>query len=222
MASSSRSSSCATTPGSWPFSSIPNFNRSRPGPTRSSAISWPRRCSGGRRAVREPSRRRPWPPRARARAVGPPRPGEQAMVIVARDFKTRAGSRSRSGRDHRGGPPGRWPAERSPNDDWVGPAFWDIQLNGRWGYSFSSPDLTVEQCGDRPRPGDTRHSAALPTLITAPPGQMLHACGPSRRPAKRIRRRPGRSWDPPGGAVPVGPRGLSGRPSGRCPSRSRH
>jgi N-acetylglucosamine-6-phosphate deacetylase len=37
------------------------------------------------------------------------------------------------------------PAQREPEDDWVAPAFWDIQVNGRWGHSFSSPDLTVEQ-----------------------------------------------------------------------------
>jgi N-acetylglucosamine-6-phosphate deacetylase len=37
------------------------------------------------------------------------------------------------------------PKETEPADDWVAPAFWDIQMNGRWGRSFSSPDLTVEQ-----------------------------------------------------------------------------
>ena len=51
-----------------------------------------------------------------------------------------------------------------PGDDWVAPAFWDIQFNGRWGHSFSSPDLTVEQVvaivrapGDRwGQPGSVR------------------------------------------------------------------
>ena len=37
------------------------------------------------------------------------------------------------------------PDNPGPDDDWVAPAFWDIQVNGRWGHSFSSPDLTVEQ-----------------------------------------------------------------------------
>ena len=37
------------------------------------------------------------------------------------------------------------PIAIGPDDDWVAPAFWDIQTNGRWGYSFSSPELTVEQ-----------------------------------------------------------------------------
>jgi len=82
---------------------------------------------------------------ARVRAVGPPRSGEQAVVIVARDFKTSSWIEI----EIRNGiiaavRPGDGPAERSPNDDWVGPAFWDIQLNGRWGHSFSSPELTVE------------------------------------------------------------------------------
>ena len=34
------------------------------------------------------------------------------------------------------------PGILDPDDDWVAPAFWDIQVNGRWGHSFSSPDLT--------------------------------------------------------------------------------
>lgn len=37
------------------------------------------------------------------------------------------------------------PGPIGPDDDWVAPAFWDIQINGRWGHSFSDPDLTVEQ-----------------------------------------------------------------------------
>ena len=40
-ASSSRSSSCPTTPGSWPCSSTPSSSRSRPRPIRSSATSSP-------------------------------------------------------------------------------------------------------------------------------------------------------------------------------------
>ena len=68
------------------------------------------------------------------------------MVIIARDFKTANWIEI----EIQGGivvavRPGEGPSETRPNDDWVGPAFWDIQLNGRWGHSFSSPELTVEQ-----------------------------------------------------------------------------
>ena len=71
--------------------------------------------------------------------------------------------------------PGDGPAERRPNDDWVGPAFWDIQLNGRWGHSFSSPELTVEHVVAIVRAQGSLGTARLcPTLITAQPGQMLH------------------------------------------------
>ena len=58
------------------------------------------------------------------RAIGSPGPGELAMVIIARDFKTAnwieieiACGIIVAVR------PGDGPAERSPNDDWVGPAF---------------------------------------------------------------------------------------------------
>ena len=51
------------------------------------------------------------------------------MVIVARDFKTSSWIEI----EIRNGiiaavRPLDGPAERNPNDDWVGPAFWDIQL----------------------------------------------------------------------------------------------
>lgn len=58
---------------------------------------------------------------------------------------------------------------------WVAPAFWDIQLNGRWGHSFSSPDLTVEQVAEIVRAQASLGTARLcPTLITAPVPDMLH------------------------------------------------
>jgi N-acetylglucosamine-6-phosphate deacetylase len=63
----------------------------------------------------------------------------------------------------------------SPDDHWVAPAFWDIQTNGRWGYSFSSADLTVEQVIVVVRAQAALGTARLcPTLITAPEEQMLH------------------------------------------------
>jgi N-acetylglucosamine-6-phosphate deacetylase len=58
---------------------------------------------------------------------------------------------------------------------WAAPAFWDIQINGRWGYSFSSPDLTVEQVCEIVRAQAALGTARLcPTLITAPRDDMLH------------------------------------------------
>jgi N-acetylglucosamine-6-phosphate deacetylase len=62
-----------------------------------------------------------------------------------------------------------------PSDKWVAPAFWDIQLNGRWGHSFSSPDLTVEQVAAIVLAQGLMGTARLcPTLITAPVDQLLH------------------------------------------------
>jgi N-acetylglucosamine-6-phosphate deacetylase len=67
------------------------------------------------------------------------------------------------------------PAEVRPEDEWVGPAFWDIQLNGRNGHSFSGPDLTVEVAAaiirDQAPLGTAR---VCPTLITAPVDDLLH------------------------------------------------
>ena len=63
------------------------------------------------------------------------------------------------------------PERPEPEDDWVAPAFWDIQVNGRWGHSFSSPDLTVEQVAAIVRAQGPLGTARLcPTLITAPTG----------------------------------------------------
>jgi N-acetylglucosamine-6-phosphate deacetylase len=61
-----------------------------------------------------------------------------------------------------------------PDDDWVAPAFWDIQLNGRWGQSFSGPELTVDQVAEIVRAQAGLGTARLcPTLITAPLPDML-------------------------------------------------
>src|SRR5262249_36827319 len=62
-----------------------------------------------------------------------------------------------------------------PDDDWMAPAFWDIQMNGRWGQSFSGPELTVEQVAGIVRAQDARGTARLcPTLITAPDEHLFH------------------------------------------------
>lgn len=65
------------------------------------------------------------------------------------------------------------PAERGRSaeaeDLWVAPAFWDVQMNGRWGVSFSSPDLTVDLTREIIRAQAALGSAKIcPTLITAP------------------------------------------------------
>jgi N-acetylglucosamine-6-phosphate deacetylase len=66
------------------------------------------------------------------------------------------------------------PSDPSPADDWVAPAFWDIQLNGRWGHSFSSPDVSVDQVVAIVRAQGPLGTAHLcPTLITAPAEHLL-------------------------------------------------
>ena len=67
------------------------------------------------------------------------------------------------------------PASTGPDDLVVAPAFWDIQTNGRWGYSFSSPDLTAEQAASIIRAQRGLGVASVcPTLITAPVEHTLH------------------------------------------------
>ncbi len=71
--------------------------------------------------------------------------------------------------------PGEGPDQAAPADLWVAPAFWDIQLNGHGGHSFSSPELTVEQAQEIVRHQGRLGTATLcPTLITAPVSHMLH------------------------------------------------
>jgi N-acetylglucosamine-6-phosphate deacetylase len=53
-------------------------------------------------------------------------------------------------------------------DDWVAPAFWDIQFNGRWGLSFSDPALTPLDVARIVRAQTALGAASVcPTLITA-------------------------------------------------------
>jgi N-acetylglucosamine-6-phosphate deacetylase len=71
--------------------------------------------------------------------------------------------------------PAGGPEEPSDEDEWVAPAFWDIQTNGRWGISFSDPGLTVEQVARIVRAHDAMGTARIcPTLITAPLDDMRH------------------------------------------------
>src|SRR3954453_16691637 len=67
------------------------------------------------------------------------------------------------------------PPEEAEADDWVAPAFWDIQTNGRWGISFSDPGLTVEQVSELVGAQAELGTARLcPTLITAPRASLMH------------------------------------------------
>jgi N-acetylglucosamine-6-phosphate deacetylase len=58
---------------------------------------------------------------------------------------------------------------------WVAPAFYDIQTNGRWGHSYASPELTIDQVEEivlAQRPLGT--ARLCPTFITAPEEHFLH------------------------------------------------
>jgi N-acetylglucosamine-6-phosphate deacetylase len=71
--------------------------------------------------------------------------------------------------------PAEGPAEVAEGDDWIAPAFWDIQTNGRWGISFSDPALSVDQVSAIVRAQAELGTARLcPTLITAPIAALKH------------------------------------------------
>lgn len=64
-----------------------------------------------------------------------------------------------------------------PGDDldpWIVPAFWDLQVNGRWGVSFSDATITPEQVARIARAQAALGTARFcPTLITASQEAML-------------------------------------------------
>ncbi|AMV39176.1 N-acetylglucosamine-6-phosphate deacetylase [Planctomyces sp. SH-PL62] len=67
------------------------------------------------------------------------------------------------------------PRDGGEDEVFVAPAFWDIQTNGRWGHSFSSPDVTVDQVVSIIRAQRGLGAARIcPTLITAPVDDTLH------------------------------------------------
>ncbi|APW60587.1 N-acetylglucosamine-6-phosphate deacetylase [Paludisphaera borealis] len=67
------------------------------------------------------------------------------------------------------------PAPVGADDPFVAPAFWDVQTNGRWGHSFSSPELTADQVVAIVRAQRELGTARLcPTLVTAPIDHMIH------------------------------------------------
>ena len=73
------------------------------------------------------------------------------------------------------------------SDTWVGPAFWDIQINGRWGVSFSDPTVTVERVAAIVRGQAGLGTARLcPTLITAPEADRLHGVRTIARACERF------------------------------------
>src|SRR5438309_2228118 len=68
------------------------------------------------------------------------------------------------------------PGFPSPDDDWVAPGLWDIQTNGRWGVSYSSPSLREDRVSVIVRAQAALGTARLcPTLITAPFATFCHA-----------------------------------------------
>jgi len=98
------------------------------------------------------------------------------MKLLARDWETSNWIRVElSGQSIHAVEPREGPAAVEVDDPFVAPAFWDIQTNGRWGHSFSSPDLTVEQVVSIVRAQRALGTARLcPTLITAPVESTLH------------------------------------------------
>lgn len=71
--------------------------------------------------------------------------------------------------------PSEGPDEIRDSDEWIAPAFWDLQLNGRWGVSFSDPGVTVDQVAAIVRAqAELGTARTCPTLITAPREGMRH------------------------------------------------
>jgi N-acetylglucosamine-6-phosphate deacetylase len=98
------------------------------------------------------------------------------MELVARHYETGAWTRlTIGGSSIDAVAPVAGPPEIDATDDWVAPAFWDIQTNGRWGISFSDPGLSVEQVVEIVRAQAALGTARIcPTLITAPADAMRH------------------------------------------------
>jgi N-acetylglucosamine-6-phosphate deacetylase len=70
------------------------------------------------------------------------------------------------------------PAAVEPTDDWIAPAFWDIQTNGRWGVSYADATLTPDQVAEIVRAQAFLGTArCCPTLITAPFESLKAALG---------------------------------------------
>jgi N-acetylglucosamine-6-phosphate deacetylase len=69
-----------------------------------------------------------------------------------------------------------WDESGLEDDLWVFPAFIDLQMNGRWGISFASPDLTIEQVAEIVLAQAGLGTARVyPTLITSHQKILRHA-----------------------------------------------
>jgi N-acetylglucosamine-6-phosphate deacetylase len=115
--------------------------------------------------------------------------------LTARDVRTGRWVRvTMEGRSIAAVAPAEGPDAASAADDWVAPAFWDLQFNGRWGVSFADPTLRPDQVAEIVRAQDALGSARVcPTLITAPLDAMRHgvaaiarACDDDREIADRV------------------------------------
>jgi N-acetylglucosamine-6-phosphate deacetylase len=92
------------------------------------------------------------------------------MVLRARHFATgKWTDLAVEGRKIAAMGPASGPDQVSEDDDWIAPAFWDIQTNGRWGISFADENLRPDQVAEIVRAQAGHGTARLcPTLITAP------------------------------------------------------
>jgi N-acetylglucosamine-6-phosphate deacetylase len=90
--------------------------------------------------------------------------------------------------------PAEGPSPHDAPDEWIAPAFWDIQLNGRWGVSFSDERLTASQVTAIVNAQAALGTARLcPTLISASFAALKHglrtigeACELDRDVARRV------------------------------------
>jgi N-acetylglucosamine-6-phosphate deacetylase len=98
------------------------------------------------------------------------------MRLVARDYRTSAWIELRvRGESLQAITPIKGPEQVEPEDLWVAPGFWDLQVNGLAGHSFSGSDITIDQVTAIVRDQGALGTARLcPTLITAPVDHMLH------------------------------------------------
>ena len=97
--------------------------------------------------------------------------------MIARHYQTGRWTRIEvSGRRIAEVAPADGPDAVRPGDDWVAPAFADLQVNGRWGVSFADPGLTPEQVAAIVRAQATLGTARVcPTIISAPAADTAYA-----------------------------------------------
>jgi N-acetylglucosamine-6-phosphate deacetylase len=98
------------------------------------------------------------------------------MEVIGRHYRSAAWVRVRlEGPSITAVEPIDGPEAIGPDDEWIAPAFWDIQTNGRWGISFADPTITVDQVAEIVRAQAALGTARLcPTLFTASPEATSH------------------------------------------------